>query len=424
MGAILSAIGTAIRWLTMLDAAVMIPLAILVISLLARMKFSTAFRASVTIGVGLIGLTAMTGVFASSVGPVIGAFVERTGVELEIADLGVFTLLTTVWGSSIAVFFIPVGLAVNLIMLVTNLTKTLDVDILNYWVWGISAVLVQTLTGSLGLGLLAFAINEIIILKVADWTAPAVQSHYEMPGVSIPHGNAALWPPVGIAVNWVIERIPGLRDLRADPDYISERFGVIGEPITIGIVLGVLLGLLGGQPLAGILKLGVTLAAVMLIFPRMVGILMEGLVPVSEAVRDFMRQRFKREVNIGLDAAVLIGFPACIAAGILLIPIIVLMMPILPGNHVLALADLAIATPFLISMCMPFMKGNVVRGVIAGFFVFALALWISGDLAPLITQAGAAMGAPVEEGVIWTSVGAGSHWIAWLLVKFFQLLGY
>jgi len=226
-----------------------------------------------------------------------------------------------------------------------------------------------------------------------------------MPGVSIPHGNAALWPPIGIAVNWVLERIPGLNKLEADPDTIQKRFGVIGEPVTIGTVLGFLLGLLGRQSIADSLALAVTVAAVMLLFPRMVGVLMEGLVPISEAIRDFMRTRFRRDVYIGLDAAVLIGFPECIATGLLLVPIVVLLAFILPGNRVLPLADLAIATPFLISMCMPLLKrGNVVRGLIAGAVIFTIGLYISGDLAPIFTAA--------------------SHWIAWIFAKILTLFGY
>lgn len=421
----MSAVGSVIQWITSLQAFVLVPLAILILSLIARMKFSKAFRAAVTIGVGLVGLFAMVGVFGAAVSPAVQAFVQRTGAQLDIQDAGVFALLSVTWGSKIAVFFIPVGLAVNLIMLYFKWTKTIDVDILNYWVWGVSGVVIYTLTGSVWLGLLAFAINEVIIIKIADWTAPKVQEHYEMPGVSIPHGNAALWAPVGMAVNWVIERIPGLRNVEADPETIQERYGVIGEPITIGVFLGVLLGILGGLNVASILALCVNVAAVMLIFPRMVGVLMEGLVPISETVRDFMKERFQRDVYIGMDAAVLIGFPECIATGIILVPLVVVLAVILPGNHVLPLADLAIATPFLISMCLPFLKkGNVVRGLIAGVVVFAFALWLSGDLAPLITEAGKAVQAPVPEGVTWTSLGAGSNWIAWVLVKIFQLFGY
>jgi len=414
-----------IQSITALPAAVLISIAILILSLIARMAFGKAFRAAVTIGAGLVGLTTMVGVFGQNIGPAVGAFVQNTGVQLDISDLGVFSLLAATWGSPVAIWFIPVGLVVNLALLALRWTKTLDADILNYWTWGITAVVIYTLTGNVLFALVGFALNEILILLIADWTAPKVQEHYNVEGVSIPHGNAALWPPIGIAVNWVIDRIPGLRDLNADPETIAKKFGVIGEPVTIGVVLGAAIGILAGQPWSGVLNLAIILAAVMLIFPRMLNLLMEGLRPISEQLREFMKNTFKRDVYIGLDAAILIGYPEVLAVGILLVPIVVGLAVILPGNRVLPLADLAIATPFLITLVMPFLKGgNVVRGLIAGTIIFIIALYTAGDLAPVYTAAGAAINLDVPPGTTWTSIGAGSHWFAWIIYKILQLSGF
>ncbi len=411
--------------ITALPSAVLVPLAILIIALIAGMKLSKAFRSAILIGAGFVGFSAMFTVFASNIGPAVAAFIQGIGVQLDIQDMGVFSLLSATWGSPIAVWFIPVGLGVNLLMLLFKLTKTLDADILNYWTWGITAVAIYALTGNVVLALIGFIINEIIILLIADWTAPKIAEHFEMDGISIPHGNAALWPPLGIAVNWVIEKIPGLRDLEADPDTIAEKFGIFGQPVMLGTVLGALIGIIGGQPWTTVLNLAVTLAAVMLIYPRMLHLMMEGLGPISEHLRNFMKEKFNRDVYIGVDAAVLIGQPDVLAVGMILIPIVLGLSLILPGNRVLPLADLAIGTPFLISMCMPFLKkGNFVRGLIVGAVIFAAALYISGDLAPLYTKAGAAIGLGVEEGVVWTSMAAGSNWITWVLVKLFGLFGY
>lgn len=411
--------------ITSLPSAVLVPLAILIIALASGMKFGKAFRAVIMIGAGFIGFNAMFNVFASNIAPIVASFVQGLGVQLDVTDMGVFSLLSATWGSPIAIWFIPVGLGVNIILLILKATKTLDADILNYWTWGVTAIAIYALTGNVLLALVGFVINEIIILLIADWTAPKIGEHFEMVGISVPHGNAALFPPVAVAVNWVIEKIPGLRDLNADPETITKKFGVLGEPVALGSILGVLIGVIGKQPWGTVLNLAVTLAAVMLIYPRMLHLMMEGLGPISEHLREFMKKKFDREVYIGLDAAILIGQPDVLAVGMLLIPIVLGLALVLPGNHVLPLADLAIATPFLISMCMPFLKrGNIVRGLIGGVFVFALALYVAGDLAPLYTAAGQAIGLDVPEGVVWTSIGAGSNWITWILVKVLGLFGF
>ncbi len=84
--------------ITALSSYVMLPIAIFILSLIAGMKLSKAFRSSVMIGIGLLGLTTMVGLFASTIGPVVSGFVSNTGVNLNTV-IGVFTLLTATWGS-------------------------------------------------------------------------------------------------------------------------------------------------------------------------------------------------------------------------------------------------------------------------------------------------------------------------------------
>ncbi len=116
------------------------------------------------------------------------------------------------------------------------------------------------------------------------------------------------------------------------------------------------------------------LAAVMLLLPRMVQILMEGLIPVSEAARDFLSKRASnREIYIGLDSAILIGHPAAISTALLLVPIAILMSLILPGNQVILFADLAVI-PFVVAGFAPVMRGNIFRMVIAG--IIELGTWL------------------------------------------------
>lgn len=46
----------------------------------------------------------------------------------------------------------------------------------------------------------------------------------------------------------------------------------------MGIILGIILGALAGYDVAGIFNVGISMGAVMLLMPRMVRILMEGLI--------------------------------------------------------------------------------------------------------------------------------------------------
>ena len=62
-----------------------------------------------------------------------------------------------------------------------------------------------------------------------------------------------------------------------------------------------------------------SMAAVMVLLPRMVSLLMEGLIPLSEAARRVMQARAAgREILIGLDSAIAIGHPTSIATALLM----------------------------------------------------------------------------------------------------------
>ncbi|MGS9064500.1 PTS transporter subunit IIC, partial [Salmonella enterica subsp. enterica serovar Infantis] len=75
----------------------------------------------------------------------------------------------------------------------------------------------------------------------------------------------------------------------------------------------------------------------------------------------FFQKHFNgRVVFIGLDTAVTLGHPTTIAVGLLLIPIMLILASILPGNKVLPLDDLQVA-PFYICMATVIHLGDLNR---------------------------------------------------------------
>ena len=139
-----------------------------------------------------------------------------------------------------------------------------------------------------------------------------------------------------------------IRDsIHTDPDTIQKKFGIFGEPMMMGIILGFVLGGLAGYDVSKVFNTGISMGAVMFLMPRMVKILMEGLIPISEAVRDYLQSKYgDRELYIGLDAALATGHPAVLSTALILVPITLFLAVILPGNRVLPFGDLA-TIPFL-----------------------------------------------------------------------------
>lgn len=414
-----------------LGSTVLLPVVIFIIGLVLGTKPGKAFRSGVTIGVAFIGINLVVGLMWGNLTDVAQAIVKNTGIQRDVVDVGWPSAAAIAFGSSVGLWVIPVGIAVNMALLMTGMTRTLNVDVWNFWHFAFIGSLVVAATESLGMGIAAAALMAALSLFFADWSAKGVQQFYGIPGVSVPHLASAQILPIAIVVNWVIDRIPGVRDIKIDNDSIQRRLGVFGEPVVLGLVIGLVLGVIGfwnlpvAEMLTKSLKTGMNLAAVMLLLPRMVKILMEGLIPVSEAARTFVQKRAgNREINVGLDSAILIGHPAAISASLILVPIAILLSVVLPGNRVILFADLAVI-PFLVAMSAPLVNGNVFRMVVIGTVTLILGFYVATGLAPLFTSAATGAGFKLPENAAHiTSIVDGFLWISWVVVELVRTLGY
>lgn len=422
MGAVASQVNNIVQAFLGMGATVMLPIILFIVGICFKMKPGQAFKSGLTVGIGFVGINAIIGILTANVGPAAQAMVKNAGLHLSAADVGWPALSAITWGLPIAPFVIPLTILIDIIMIFTNKTRTVDVDMWNYWHFALAGTLVYYVTGNFWLGILAAAIIAVIIFKLADWAAPMGEKYFGLKGISLPTVSSATFWPIGLLGNWIIDKIPGVRKINWDPKKIQKRFGVMGEPMMIGLILGIIFGALARYDVTKILTTGVNLAAVMLILPRMTRILLEGLMPISQAVQKFMTTRFpdKKNLFIGLDIAVAIGNPSVISTGLLLTPIAVVLAFVLPGNNTLPLADLSNLAVFC-SMIVLACKGNVFRGLIISIPCIIGDLYISSAMAPIITKMARGVHfAQAQHSVITAFLDGGNPLRFWI-VKIFQL---
>jgi PTS system galactitol-specific IIC component len=411
---------SAIHYFLSLGPSVMLPVIIFCFGLIMGAKLNRAFKSAILIGVGFVGISLVIGLLVSALGPAATAMLKRVGLNLSIIDIGWPAMASITWAWKAAALTFPVCLAVNFVMLTFKLTKTMDVDLWNYWQFAFIGAAVNYETGSLTLALVATGASAALAYVLADYTAPLVEKYFGMPGISFPHLTALGFLPIAIPLNWLLDKIPGINKLYVSPESIQKKFGVFGEPVIMGLIIGAVLGILAGFTPGQIAVLAITMAAVMFLMPKMVAILMEGLIPISEAAREFMAKRFKgREIYIGLDAAVSLGEPSVIAVGLVLVPITIVLAMILPGNHVLPFADLAVI-PFLLCLIVALAKGNVIRSLMLGTVVMALVLYTANSLAPIQTAMAHNAGIAFPAGAVEICNLDRANFITWVFVKGFS----
>ena len=379
-----------------LGAAVMMPIIFTILGVCIRIKFSKALKSGLLVGVGFVGLSVITALLTSTLGPALEKVVEIYNLQLKIFDMGWPAAASVAYNTSVGAFIIPVCLGVNIIMLLTKTTRTVNIDLWNYWHFAFIGAIVYFASESILWGFFAAVICYIVTLILADYTADRFQKFYpNMEGISIPQPFCQGIVPFAEGINAVLDKIPGIIKLYIDAEGMKKKFGLLGEPLFLGIIVGITIGCLTCKTWANvvenipyILGIGIKMGAVMELIPRITALFIEGLKPISDATRELINRKFKgaKGLTIGMSPALVIGHPTTLVVSLLLIPVTLLLAVILPGNQFLPLASLA-GMFYVFPMILPITKGNVVKTFLIGFIMLLMGLLLVTNLAPFFTQA-------------------------------------
>lgn len=392
----------AFAYIINLGAAVMMPIIFTLLGVCIGIKFSKALKSGLYVGVGFVGLGVITGLLTSSLGPALSEVVKIYGWELNVFDMGWPAAASVAYNTTVGAFIIPVCLAVNLLLLFLGCTRTVNIDLWNYWHFAFIGAVIFFLTNSIFWGFFAAIICYVITLVMADLTAKKFQSFYpNMEGISIPQPFCQGFTPFAIVIGKALDLIPGFDKLNIDAEGMKKKFGLFGEPLFLGVIIGVVIGccaceswdaVMAGIP--GILSLGIKMGAVMELIPRITGLFIEGLKPISDATRELIAKKFgeKKEFYIGMSPALVIGHPTTLIVSLMLIPVTLVLAVVLPGNQFLPLASLA-GMFYVFVMVLPYTKGNVVKSFVVGLVVMAIGLYFVTLMSDNFTSAAAVVSA-------------------------------
>lgn len=375
-------------YIIQLGASVMMPIIFTIIGVCIGMKFGKALKSGLFVGVGFVGLGVVTALLTTNFNDPLKAISDIYHLQLNVFDMGWPAAAAVAYNTAVGALIIPICLGVNLLMLITKTTRTVNIDLWNYWHFAFIGAVAYFITGqSLAWGYFAAIVCYIITLVCADLTAERFQKYYDLDGISIPQPFCQSFMPFAIVINKLLDKIPGFSRLDIDAEGLKKRFGVIGEPLVLGVIVGMLIGWAAQMDIKKILFLGITMGAVMELIPRITSLFIEGLKPISEKTQELVKRKFNgKKVHIGMSPALVIGHPTTLVASIILIPVILALAVFLPGNQFLPLASLA-GMFYLFPMVLPFTKGNVVKTLIVGLVTLIIGLYFVTDMAPDFTLA-------------------------------------
>lgn len=416
-----------------LGASVMMPILFTIIGICIGLRPGKSLQSGLYVGVGFVGLGIVTGLLTSNFEQPLKSIANIYNLQLGVFDMGWPAAASVAYNTAVGALVIPVCLGVNLLMLLTKTTRTVNIDLWNYWHFAfIGAVVYFVMGESLLWGYFAAIICYIITMVMADLTANSFQKYYgNLDGISIPQPFCQSFVPFALIVNKLLDKIPGFSRLDIDAEGLKKKFGVLGEPLVLGVIVGILIGYLAQADIKGILTLGIIMGAVMELIPRITRLFIDGLLPISEKTKTLVEKKFNgRQVNIGMSPALVIGHPTTLVVSLLLIPTVLFLAVILPGNQFLPLASLA-GMFYLFPLVLPITKGNVVKTFIIGLVALTVGLYFVTDMAADFTVAANAVyaatqdaAAKIPDGFAGGALDFASSLLGWCIYKLTCYLSY
>lgn len=407
----------AIQYVIDMGASVMLPIVIAIISICIGIKAGKAIQSGLMIGVGFVGLNLLINMMSDQLGPAAQAMSERFGLTLNVVDIGWPGASPMTWASNISTIAIPVAILVNVVMLLLKMTKTVNIDVWNIWHMAFTGAIAYTVTGSFAVGILGVVVHAVITYKMGDLWAPLMHDYFGMDGLTVPHGGGSCMGVFACVIDAVLDKIPGIRKISITADTLQKKIGVFGEPIIIGGILGTAVGFLAGYSPQEALPLGVNMAAIMVLMPKVVSCIIDGLMPLSERAKEILTKRFDNaDFYIGLDPAILLQDSQVITAGLIFIPITLFLAVIVPGNQVLPFGDLA-TIAFFTSVAVAVHKGNLFRTLFSGSVIMYMTIWIANETIPWMTALGEAVGS--TDGSLIAALDQGGNPITYVFTQIF-----
>lgn len=403
-----------------LGAHIFLPIVMLTVGLIVKMKFKDAFSSALTLGVAFIGMGTVIGFMFNSIGPASESLVRNTGIALNAIDTGWSPASTIAWAWPYAFFLFPIQILINIIMLAFNKTDTLNVDLWNVWGKVFTAALVSSLTGSIYIALVIAGIQVVLELKMCDLTQKSVQEVTHIPGVGCSH-SMLLSMVILYPIDLLLRKIP-IMNKKMDAEILRDKIGIFAENHVMGFVIGVLIGFSSGYNFSKSLTLGVQAGTALVLFPMVAKLFMQALSPISEAASEYMKNKFPdRNFNIGLDWPIMAGSSEIWVTAIVLVPITLVFAVILPKNTVLpfgGIINIGLAVSVMILS-----RGNLIRMFTLGVISIPLYLYSATYFAPIITKLASNINTitiPQNQLITWSSIE--TPVLRWIFVQTGQIV--
>ncbi|WP_060934345.1 PTS transporter subunit IIC, partial [Staphylococcus aureus] len=405
----MSQINNLFQWFISLGGPAIMFVIITLLSLGFGVKFSKSLESGIRMAIALTGMTAAISLLTEALGPALQDFVKSTGVDLHITDLGWAPMAVITWGSIYTLYFAFICTIVNLLLLFTNKTKTLNVDLFNIWNISIIGLLVEYYAHNMIITSLFVIMIYTLMLKNSDVLKPSINKvlNYDENNVTTTaHPSLLIAPFVFVIDIFITKFLPFIDKFDFNAETLNKKIGFWGSKFAIGVYLGAFIGVLGQQSLKDVLTLGFTTGVVLELFAYIGGWFGPAIEPLSNRISSIMSSKLRgRKLFIGIDWPILASSAELWAVVNILAPILLFIAMFLPGNNVLPLGGILLTV--LVPALLLITKGKVIRMTIIGTILLPLFLWAATMISSFLTNTSKKIGefpSGLSDGQMFSSV--------------------
>ncbi len=401
-------------------SGVIIPIILFVLSKAMGVDTKKAFNSALLCGVGLTGFNLVINSYSGVIAPVVQSMVDNSGVNLPALDTGWQSTSVIAYSTTVGVLFIGVAIALQLILFFVGYTDVfMASDLWNnysFMVWG---SMLYALTKNMLLAMALMVVQLFYILLFSEMCAVRWGTYYEYDGccMTAPHHLESF--PFAVCMDWILTKL-GFNKIKINAAALQKRLGLLGEPMMIGLIVGLLIGIIGEAPFlfgenalnawGTALGAAINTAAIMAVFPKVAAIFASAFTSMSDAYKQRAASAAKnRRWFLSVNDACGYGETNTLVTGVVLIPIMLVLSFFLPGNIILPMADLC-ALPYMVEVFVCISNGNIAKSLVMGAIWFSLGLIVTSQLAPIFTQVAVEAGFQLPQaGVYVCSFGILCH---------------
>ena len=361
-----------------------IPILLTLLCFCFRVGLERSVRTGVSAGFTIAGLIYIMNRFTILLEG-LGSQIVGNGASGPITDAGWRVTSVISRGSPVFQWILPISLGVNLLMLLTRSTRTINLDWWSLWTSAFFGVLAAGITGKLYWGMLAAASACILSLVFADCIGEGLEEEGAAAGITTANAFMTSSGPVSALFCWLIDLIPGLKHLRLTFSGLQRRLGIFADPSFLGGILAALYSYISGsQPLASV-KAGCQIGAMIYVAGLLLGLLSLTLEPLTDRMAELSEAlNLRGRIMLGLNGTAAAASQTVLFLSVAMLPLVPALSRLLPGCRFLPLEDFGML-PYLLLASVLIAKGDLFRSVLSGILSLIVSLYAASFFSPLLT---------------------------------------